>query len=128
MTPTKNKIILSLGMVVLANTASAQVAPTANVMRSQELIQDNKPLMDELNKTNRSLVRKVIVRGFLLKDVSRIYKGLKPFQNKWLDDNQVQEAVDVVKAFYVEAGYERMVTFQPTINRKILTITVSLTH
>jgi hemolysin activation/secretion protein len=122
----RNFILLIL-ILTLITPAWAQAVPTAQVGRSQELIDNNLRLQSQINTPlSKVRIRAIVVEGFLLKDTKDLEKMLASYKNKSLTQEEIETLVRKVEDFYVQAGYSGMVQLVYKLQKKRLIITVSL--
>lgn len=74
----------------------AQNAPTAQIQRSQEMVEKERLLREEIKKNEKVLIKKIIVQGSpLSKD--RIEEIIDPFKNHWLSKEDIDSLVASIR-------------------------------
>ncbi len=106
----------------------AQTSPVAEVGRAQELMDSHRKFSDQLTSDDgRVLIRHIVVSGFVLKDKQRLESLLRSYQNKRLSQQQIQDIINTLKSFYLEAGYADLVDIDYTVEKDKLSINIFLT-
>ncbi len=88
----------------------------------------NKNTVTVVDVKQGSLVKKIVVIGFLLHD-ERVYSDLnKKYRMKYLSDAEIDGIINELEAMYREKGYIGLVDSSHTFNKGILTIRMNLSQ
>ncbi|MGE5197115.1 MAG: hypothetical protein ACM3IL_01250, partial [Deltaproteobacteria bacterium] len=92
----KNKIILPL-FIILCLCSSSFAQPSASqIERSQELLDREQALRQELEKGEKTLIKKIIVKGVRKLTKKQIRQIVAPFQKHWLTKKDFEEIIDLI--------------------------------
>lgn len=83
----------------------AQTAPTAAIERSQEILEQDKALREQIEKGQKTFITKIIVQGVTLLAEDQIREIITPLQDHWLTRGEIQAALDSLKDTYARNGY-----------------------
>ncbi|MBF0490113.1 MAG: hypothetical protein HQL15_05770 [Candidatus Omnitrophica bacterium] len=120
-------IFLVLVILCIPGIAWSQTAPVAEVGRAQVLVDRNNQLLEQIStNSNRVLIKRIVISGFVLKDNQRLIKMMKSNQNKRLSEDQIRQIVEDVKTLYLEAGYMGLVSVNYKIEKANLKIDILL--
>ena len=90
-------IILALFPLMGAQSAST-------IERSQELIQEDKALRQEIGREQKLFVKAIILKGALKLPQEETKGIIAPFQGQWLTKKNIQQIIDSLKAVYAKKG------------------------
>jgi len=100
-------------------------ASASSITRTNEMIEKDRSLRENITKDEKMLLKKVILTGITLVDKERIREVLKPFRNHWISKSDIQLIIDSVLAIYKDQGYgARISSISYRVNRAVLYITI----
>lgn len=104
---------------------SSQNESASTIARSQEMIEKEESLRENINKNEKMYLKKIAITGATLIDKEKIKEALRPFKNCWISKDDIQLIIDSISAIYQEKGYsEKIEGISYKINRNILNIAV----
>jgi|GEM_PF-305597 len=114
-------------MVFLASQIaySAQDDSAGAVMRSQEMLDNEKMLREKVDKNDKMLLRKAVIKGITLIDRRKTMEIFAPFKGHWISKDDIHLIIDSIFAAYKEKGYfEKIERIDYKISKNTLTIIV----
>ena len=97
--------ILLLFSFVIQDACIAQNAPTAQIGRSQELIEKDRALRERIARDEKFFIKKIIVKGSGLSE-EKIEEITAPFKNHWLSREDIDSLLAIIKNACIENGYQ----------------------
>jgi hemolysin activation/secretion protein len=73
-----------------------------------------------------TLIRNIVIEGFVLQDKNQFVKLFKPYRNKYLTTADVDAMLGQLQEIYEQAGYQGLVSIEDHVVKRKLTFTVSL--
>ncbi len=105
--PTKRPSILFLIAVFCFVPCAFAAPPTAGTIdRSQELIQGDKILTQQVEKEKQYFIDKIDIKGASKLSSKEVEKIVAPFQGSWLSKKDFQKIIDSLKAAYVKKRFD----------------------
>ena len=86
-------------------TGLALNAPTASIERSQELIEKDRQLRNEIQMNNKVFIKKIIVQGNILPKKEIIDEINDSFKNHWLSKEDMDNLIDLIRQDCIKNGY-----------------------
>ena len=111
---------LLLVLLFIALPVSAQNVP-ASVLKP-----DTHSYSQAALKAKGTLIRNIVMKGFVLQDKNQFVKLFKPYRNKRLSVADIDEALQELQEIYEQAGYQGLVSIEYHVIKRNLTFTVSL--
>lgn len=116
-----------LGIIPLP--ALAQKAPVDQVMRSEELTNQSQKLMQPINQERPgTLVRKIVIEGFVPRDRKSFDQLFKSSLNKRLSAIDIDTLIAAVKYLYAQEGYDGLVEISYRIVKRTVKIRAFLVN
>jgi len=104
---------------------SSQNESASTIARSQEMIEKEASLRENINKNDKIYLKKAVIKGATLIDKEKIKETLRPFKNCWVSKYDIQLIIDSISAIYQEKGCsEKIEGISYKIDRNILNISV----
>lgn len=105
----RNKIIIVTQIITLFACSNAfalgETAPTAQIERSQQILDKDLALRDRIEQGDKVFIAKIIVKGVTLLTQDEVKEIIKPFQKRWLSKEDIQQIVDDFTQEYYQRGY-----------------------
>jgi outer membrane protein assembly factor BamA len=120
------KPIIIFLLLITPTLVFAQYDPIGQVGRSQDFLNSQEMLKQQIHTPKVIRLRKVVIEGFTLKSTKELERFLESYRNKVVGDSDIAEVVEGVRGFYIQAGYESLIDISYKIKKRILIITVSL--
>ena len=79
-----------------------------------------------VSQEQKTLVQKIVMEGFVLKNKGQFVKLFKPCRNKYLTAADIDTLLQNLEEIYEQAGYQGLISIEHVIKKKVLTFTVSL--
>jgi len=119
-------LIVSLSWFFASGVAySSQNESASTIARSQEMIEKEASLRENINKNDKIYLKKVVIKGATLIDREKIREVLRPFKNCWVSKDDVQLIIDSISSIYQEKRLsEKIDGVSYKINKNILNISV----
>ena len=87
----------------------------------------NVPIVQSNPQEVRTLVRNIVIEGFVLQDKEQIVKIFKPYRNKYLTTSDMDAILQKIKDIYERAGYQQLVSITYQVDRHRLVFTALMT-
>ena len=101
-------VVVALLLLCLAGqgTCRAQDAPTAEVQRSQELIQEERAFRERMGGERRRYVEHIVVKGVELPP-EELEAILEPFQDAWVTTGDIDRLIELIREAAIRHGYKK---------------------
>lgn len=83
----------------------AETPNASQIERSQEILEKEKTLRENIEKKEKVLIKKIMVTGVTLLTTNQIKDIIMPFQNHWLSKDEIQGILDAIKLTYQQKGF-----------------------
>ncbi len=91
--------------VATGSNCFAEPASASQIQRSQELLEMEKALREQIEKGEKILIKKIVVQGVTLLTKDRVREIISPLENHWLTRDEIQTVLDLLKEAYKQKGY-----------------------
>lgn len=99
------KALITLFLFLCAFTPCFSQPTPAQIERSQELLDKEKALREELERGEKVFVKKVIVKGATLLKPEKIEAIILPLEGHWLTKEDIRQVRALIEQAYLENGY-----------------------
>ena len=79
------------------------------------------------SKPQGTLIRSIVIEGFVLGDRTQFVKLFKPYRNKYLTTTDMDVILHKIQGIYEMDGYQQMVLITYKVNKHRLVFTSSMT-
>lgn len=112
-------LVASLSWLFASGIAySSQDNSVSTITRSQEMIEKESALRENINKNDKIYLKKVVIKGAASIDKEKIKEMLRPFKNYWISKDDIQSIIDSISAIY----QEKEISYK--INKNTLNVSV----
>ena len=122
------KILVIVLAILFLKTAARDfcLAQTSasEMQRTQEILEKEKTLREQLAKPEKFYVKKIIVQGSKLLLEEEIEYLISPFQKHWLTKQNIQQLLNIIKEAYKQKGAGQPADISYQIKNKCLKIIV----
>jgi outer membrane protein assembly factor BamA len=92
--------------VLRAGTSFAGPASPGSIQRAQEILEEDRVLMERLGKGEKFYIKKIEVKGAFLVGHEQIRDIVDPFQRKWLTRKDIRMILEAIQELYKKNGHE----------------------
>ena len=119
-------LTIALFLLLSANLAYASQDTSMSVItKSQEMINDEKAIRERIDKDEKMLLKKAVIKGITLVGKEKITEILQPFKNHWISKDDIQAIIGSIADIYREEGrFERIEGISYKVNKNTLDIKV----
>jgi outer membrane protein assembly factor BamA len=89
---------------LLAGTALAAELPAERLERNQELLDQDKLLMEKLNTEERVFVKSIVFKGDNSVPSGVLFGLFTPYEGHWLTDKEMRQIIRLITEEYRKAG------------------------
>jgi len=117
-------LLLIISLLFVRFAAYGEPISGSEILRSQELIQEDKSLRDKVIE-NKVFIKKIVISGAVLLSPDKIKEITLPFEKRWLTKNDIQEIEDLIKQEYNKQGIpEANLKLSHRVKNRVLEITL----
>ena len=101
-------VVMALLLLCLAGQGAcrAQDAPTAEVQRSQELVEEERAFREQMRGEHRRYVEHIVVKGVELPP-EELEAILEPFQDAWVTTADIDRLIELIREAAIRHGYKK---------------------
>ncbi len=101
----KGIVILLLALILnFYGSVFSQTTTPARIERSQEILQEDKALRQQIGQEEKFFLKTIIVKGALKLSEEEIKDIIVPFQGHWTTKENIQQLIDALKSAYAKKG------------------------
>ena len=99
--------LLMVGVTQAVTISLAATPPTAGTIeRSQEILQEDQALRQQVEQENKVFVKKIVLKGVTRLSKEEINDLIAPFENQWMTKKDIQQVIDSLKLAYEKKGIQ----------------------
>jgi len=115
-------VLIIISLLSIQFAAYGEPISGSEILRSQELIQEDQTLRDKARE-DKVFIKKIVLTGAVLLSPDKLKEITLPFERKWLTKYDIQEIEDLIKQEYNQQGIpEDKIKLSSKVKKNVLEI------